>query len=224
MSVSPANLTVYGRLSFPRWTMKEALAANATAPFKRPEDQVTPEFNLVLGEEQHEKVVKHLLDVFIPFCEANAAKPNEKRNVLEPKHAEKLKKWLKAGDYEAQPPYMPLKVVHEKTQDLAPEGVAMLKIVGNRGVDIVHMAVVYEEADLLVPDENNKQFPRIVPIGLTTKEMYPGALVAATLNFYSYVSGTLPGISASSGTAVFKADAERFGGGVAIDEDAIFLD
>jgi hypothetical protein len=54
--------------------------------------------------------------------------------------------------------------------------------------------------------------------------MYGGCYVAATLNLYAFISGKLPGFSASASVAVFKADGDRFGGGTAVDEDEIFLD
>ena len=54
--------------------------------------------------------------------------------------------------------------------------------------------------------------------------MYPGCFVAATLNLYGFLSGKKPGFSASASTAIFKADGDRFGGGVDFDEDEIFLD
>jgi hypothetical protein len=54
--------------------------------------------------------------------------------------------------------------------------------------------------------------------------MYPGAYVAVTANLYAYHNGKPPGFSAGCSVAVFKADADRFGGGVAVDEDEIFMD
>jgi len=54
--------------------------------------------------------------------------------------------------------------------------------------------------------------------------MYGGCYVAATLNLFSFVSGKAPGFSAAASVAVFKADGDRFGGGVAIDEDEMFMD
>ena len=117
-----------------------------------------------------------------------------------------------------------MKPVPEKTQALAPEAVAMIKISGQRGLDIDLKAIVTSEDELNVPDPDQLAFPIVKPIGQTVHRMYGGCYVAATVNLYAFVSGKLPGFSASAGTAVFKADGDRFGGGVDVDEDEIFLD
>ena len=225
MSKNPANVTLYGRLSFPVWTYKEAVARNASAPVnirKADESTVTPEFNLVLEELQHKKFLDHVKDVYFPWVNANFA-AGEKRNSLDPKHTDMLLKTL-TGDLEVQPPYVPLKPVSEKTLALAPDAVSMIKIVGSRGVDIEQKAVVNSEDELVVPEPDLLVYPVVRPIGRTVHKMYPGAYVAATLNMYTYLSGKLPGFSASAGTAVFKADADRFGGGTDVNEAEIFQD
>ena len=128
------------------------------------------------------------------------------------------------SDWTEQPPYIPIKALSEKSAELAPEAVASLKVNGMRGQDLVLKAVVNSEDELVIPDENILAYPIIQPINRTVHELYPGSLAAATLNLYSFVSGKLPGFSASTGTVIFKADAERFGGGIAVDEDEIFAD
>ena len=85
-------------------------------------------------------------------------------------------------------------------------------------------AIVRDEDELAVPDPDRVKFPCILPINETVHDMYPGALVTATVNFYAYHNGKLPGFSAGVSTAVFKSDNERFGGSVAVDADEIFLD
>ena len=222
MAKSESNVTIYGRLSFPVWTYKEALARNATAPTPRKDEAVTPEFNLAIEPAQLEKFKRHVIDVYLPWCQAQFA-AGEKRQALSPEHVARLIRQVES-DWTEQPPYIPLKPVSEKTAALAPEAVAMLKVVGPRQADLELKAVVNDESELVVPDPDVLTFPIIRPISQTVHSMYPGAYVAATLNLYSYLSGKLPGFSASAGVAIFKADAERFGGGVAVDEDEIFLD
>lgn len=225
MSKNPANVTVYGRLSFPVWTYKEAVARNAAAPAnvrKADEATVTPEFNLVLEQNQLDKFIAHVENVYFPWVNANFA-AGEKRNSLEKKHTDMLLKTL-TGDLEVQPPYVPLKPVSEKTLSMAPEAVAMIKVVGQRGLDLEQKAIVNSEDELVVPEPDLLVYPVVRPIGRTVHKVYPGAYVAATMNLYTFISGKLPGFSASASTAVFKADADRFGGGVAVDEEDIFED
>lgn len=220
----PTSITVFGRLSFPVFSYNEAVARNQKSdyPAKDPAD-VTPEFNLLLEQAQYDKLMKFVVDDFIPHCAAQFA-AGEKRNALEPKDAKKLLAFLEAGDWDDQPPYVPFKTVPEKTAPMAPEAVVMIKIKGNKGVDIEQRAVVMDEDELVRPDSTIIQFPVILPVNKTVHQLYPGCIVGATLNLYSFISANKPGFSASAGVVVFKMDADRFGGGVAVDEDAIFAD
>ena len=228
MAKNPQTVTIYGRLSFPTWTYKEALARNAKSDFPQPDENVTPDFNLLVEQPQLDKFLAHIKGEFFPFLAARHA-AGEKRNSLEPKHITKLEKLiaegLKDGGWnDMQPPYIPIKDVHDKTAALVPEAVASIKVKGNRGVDVELKAIVENEDELAVPDPDILKYPIIRPIGQTVHQMYPGAYVAATLNLYSFVSGVQPGFSASAGVAVFKADGDRLGGGVEVDEDEMFLD
>jgi len=221
---SPQTVTIYGRLSFPVFSYAEAVARNAKSDYPAADTAtVTPEFNLLVEQAQLDKLVKHVQDEFLPWCDAQAA-AGEKRPGLDKGQVDKLRKVLAAADWETQPPYLPIKPVPDKTAPLAPECVAMIKVKGNRGVDIEQKAIVHNEDELIVPDPDQLQWPKVYPISATVHQMYPGAYVACTLNLYAYVSGKLPGFSASAGVAVFKMDGERFGGGVSVDEDEIFLD
>jgi hypothetical protein len=85
-------------------------------------------------------------------------------------------------------------------------------------------AIVRGDDELAVDDGEVRTYPVILPIGETVHQMYPGAYVAVTLNLYAYHNGKLAGFSAGASTAVFKADGDRIGGGVSVDEDEIFLD
>lgn len=219
---NPKTVTIYGRLSFPNFNYQQAVARNAKSKFPKDAADVTPDFNLLVEQPQLDKLVAHLRQEFLPFC-LEQGKQGAKGG-LDDKQVAKLLKQLDDADWETQPPYIPIKSVPEKTQDLAPEAVASVKVVGNKGVDIELKAIVNSEDELIVPDPDQLTWPVIKPIGQTVHQMYGGCYVAATLNLYAFVSGKLPGYSASAGVAVFKADGERFGGGVTVDEDEIFLD
>ena len=224
MAKSPKNVTIYGRLSFPTFDYQQAVAKNAKSNFAKADPaDVTPDFNLLVEQPQLDKLKAHLLNEFLPYCAEQHSK-GEKRDALDPKQVERLTKMIESEDWEAQPPYIPIKVVPEKTVELAPEAVASIKINGNRGEDMELKAIVRDESELLVPDPDILKFPVIKPIGQTVHQMYGGCYVVATLNLYSFVSGKLPGFSASASVCVFKQDGDRFGGGVALDESEMFLD
>ena len=222
MAKNPQNVTVYGRLSWPVWTHDEAVTRNIKSKYPQDADKVTAEFNLLLDAAQFDKFRTHVRDEFLPWCEQQLA-AGETRNALDAKQVKQLMAVLD-GDLEVQPPYIPAKAVPEKSQELAPEAVCMLKVKGPRGGDIELKAIVQDESELLVPDPDQLTYPVVKPLGQTVHKMYGGAYVAATLNLYAFINGKLPGFSASAGVAVFKADGDRFGGGVAVDEDEIFLD
>lgn len=219
----PKKLTVYGRLSFPRWTAKEAYDASQKGNYPAADiASAKPEFSLVLEQGQFDKFMNHVENVFLPYCVAQS-NAGEKKDVLDAGEVKKLLEGLQ-GDLSDQTFNTPIKAVHEKTAVLAPEGVATIKVIGNAGVDIEQKAIVNDEQELVVPDPDLLSFPVVRPISQTVHSMYPGAYVAATLNLYAYHNGKHPGFSAGGTVAVFKADAERFGGGVSVDEDEIFLD
>lgn len=220
---NPQTVTIYGRLSFPNFNYAQAVARNAKSNYPKDAADVAPDFNLLVEQAQLDKLVNHVKQEFLPFCLEQSNK-GEKRNALTDAEIKRILKVIDAQDWEAQPPYIPIKAVPEKTAPLAPEAVANIKIVGNKGVDVELKAIVNSEDELLVPDPDLLTFPVIKPIGQTVHQMYGGCYVAATLNLYSFISGKLPGFSASASVAVFKADGERFGGGTTIDEDEIFLD
>jgi hypothetical protein len=220
----PKTVTIYGRLSYPVFTYAEALKRNPGSKFPKADPaDVAPEFNLLVEQPQLDKLIAHLQQEFLPYCLDQQAK-GEKRDALDSKQVDKINKLLDAADWESQPPYISIKQISDKTAALAPECVASIKIGGNKGTDIELKAIVNDESELSVPDPAVTVFPIIRPIGQTMHSMYGGAYVAATLNLYAFVSGALPGFSASASVAVFKADGDRFGGGAAVDEDEMFLD
>lgn len=220
---NPKVVTIYGRLSFPIFSYQQAVARNTGSKFAKAAEDVTPEMNLLVEQHQLDKLVKHVRDEFFPYCIEQSAK-GEKRDALDKKEIDRLLKLIDSGDWESQPPYIPIKPVHEKTAEMVPEAVASIKVVGNKGVDMDQLAIVNNEQELLVPDPDLLTYPVIRPAGQTTHSLYAGCYTAATLNLYAYISGKLPGFSASASAAVFKADGDRLGGGVTVDEDDIFDD
>ena len=216
-------ITIYGRLSFPTFSYDQAVIKNQKSDYPKADtSQVEPDFNLVLDQAQHDKFVAHVLNEYLPFVEEQDKK--KEKGGLDPKSLAKVRALIESGDWSDQPPYIPIKEIGEKTLKLAPEGVSSLKINGNRGVDVEQKAIVNDESELVVPDPDLLKFPVIKPIHQTVHSLYAGCYTAATLNLYAYMAGKTPGFKASASTAVFKADGERFGGGVAVDEDDIFDD
>lgn len=224
MAKSPKNVTIYGRLSFPTFDYQMAVKKNATSDFPKADvADVTPDFNLLVEGPQLEKLKTHLLTEFLPYCEAQHAK-GDKRDALDKAQVAKLVKLIESEDWESQPPYICIKPVPKKTAELAPEALASIKVLGNKGTDILQQAIVQDESELSVPDPDRVNYPAILPIGQTVHSLYGGCYAAATLNLYAFVSGKLPGFSAAASVCVFKADGDRFGGGVTVDEDEMFLD
>lgn len=221
---NPKTVTIYGRLSFPSFTAQEAfdLSQKGTYPAKSVAE-AKPSFQLLVEQAQLDKFMTHVETVFFPYC-IEQSKAGEKKDVLTEAEVKKLLDGLK-GDLADQMFNTPVKEVHEKTAPLAPEAVATIKCIGNAGVDTELKAIVNNEDEMLVPDPDQLTYPTIKPIGMTVHSMYPGAYVAVTMNLYAYHNDPKrPGFGAGAGVAVFKADADRFGGGVAVDEDEIFAD
>lgn len=218
-----ANLTVAGRLSYPVFTYAEALERNTKSQYAKKPEQVAPEYNILLEQAALDKTVKYLLDVYVPELR-ELIKTDKRLEKMTPKHIDMIAKKIEGKDYDTIAPYLPLRAVPEKTQDMAPEAVAMLKVVGNRQQDLELKAVVRGEDELLIPDNDILDYPVIRPLKETVHEIYAGAVVGTTLNFYGYMSGANPGLGAGGPKLVFKSDADRFGGGVALDEDALFAD
>ena len=224
MAPNPKTVTIRGRLSFPNFDYKQAVARNQTSQFPKSDPaDVAPDFNLLLEQPQLDKLKNHVLTEFLPYCVEQSNK-GEKRDALTQKEADRVIKLIENEDWDNQPPYIPIKPVNPKTQDLAPEALVSVKVTGNKGMDIEQKAIVLDESELAVPDPDRVAYPAILPIGQTVHSLYGGCQATATLNLYAFVSGKVPGFSASAGVCVFKADGDRFGGGVAMDEDEMFLD
>ena len=222
MALNPQTVTIYGRLSWPVWTMAQAIERNKTSKYPKADDRVAPSFNLFVEQDQLDKLIKHVEDEFLPWVEERG-KNGEKRNALSSREIKKIKDLIASKDWEDQPPFIPIKVLPEKSVELAPETVASISINGQAGRDLIQKAIVRRE-DQLVDPSSRTTFPVVVPIEETTFSMYGGCVAAATLNLYSFVAAGSPGFSASANTVVFREDAESFSGSVAVDEDDMLLD
>lgn len=221
MSNNPNVVSIRGRLSFPTLTVAEAKIRNTRSSFPKADDKIAPEFQVLVTELQLDKFVKHINDVYLPWLEAQIKNGEQKYKDVKPA---KLIALLKSRDWADQPPYIPIKVVNEATQKLAPEAVASIKVSGYAGRDIIQKAIVRGPDDEFDPSTVRAKYPAIVPIDDTNFELYAGAEVGVTLDLYAFQAAGMPALKSSATTLVFRADAERFGGGVDVDEDALFDD
>lgn len=217
------TVTIKGRLSYASFTPEEAFALSQKG--KYPDKDVSeskPSFNVLLEQPQLDKLLAHVKDNFMPWAVArNAA--GEKKNQLTAADSKKLMKDVE--NFADATLNVGIKEVPEKTKPLAPECVASIKVTGQKNTAIVKKARVNGEDELAANDGSIVSFPTILPIEDTVHDLYPGAMVAVTLNLWSYYNDPKrPGLGISGTTVVFIADAERFGGGVAVDEEAIFSD
>lgn len=222
----PKNVTIYGRLSFPVWTAQAAFDRSQKGQYPaKSVAEAKPDFSLLVDQAQLDKLRNHVIGEFFPYC-IEQEKNGEKRDVLSAAEVKVITDQIQLPDFGGKTAVYntPFKEVSEKSAELAPECVATIKVIGNAGADFEQKAIVNSEAELLVPEPDILSFPVVRNIGQTVHSMYPGCYVAVTLNLYAYHNGKLPGFSAGGSVAVFKADGDRFGGGVAIDEDEIFAD
>lgn len=220
----PEDLVIRGRLSWPKFTMPEAIAFNKSSDYPKKDEDVRPSFQLLVNSVQLEKLTTYVKDVFLPWC-AEQEKAGEKASALTAAQVKKLTKIIDEADWETDPVLGLINKVHEKTVDLAPEAEATVKVNGFKGQDLVQKAIVRSTDQLANPHDDIIIGERglIMDIADTNLELYPGSFVIAQLNLYAFVSAGNPGISATTPAVIFAADGERFGGGAALDEDSIFL-
>lgn len=223
MSKDPQVITLRGRLSWPNFTIEQALALNAKSKFPKANDKVRAGFTLLLEQEQLDKLVKHLTDVFLPWC-VDQGKSKE-RSGLTAAQAKRLQKILDEAEWDVEGIVGLIKPVHERTQELAPEAAVEVPVNGLPGRDIDQKAIVRSEDDLRNPldDIDIPARGMIMDIADTKFELYPGCEAVAQLNLFAF-TGANVGITSSASAAIFVADNERFGGGVDLDEDDIFMD
>lgn len=218
------RVTIYGRLSFPTFTAQQAYERSLKGQYPAKDvGSANPDFQLVLTDAQWEKFLRHAVDVFLPYCEEQH-KAGQKRDALEPKEVKLLKAQIQ-GDLDSQTLNTPAKPVKDEMLALVPDAVAIVKAIGPKGGNIQQKAIVNSESELAVPDPDLLAYPVVKGIQETNHELYPGCYATATLDLYAYRNGKNPGFSAGVSTVVFKADADRFGGGGPdVDLDEIFAD
>ncbi len=223
MSKDPKSITFYGRLSYPTFTALGAFDQSQRGQFPAKDiGSVSPSVQLLVTQAQFDKVMTHMTDVFLPYCQKQH-EAGDKRDALEAGEVKKLIASI-TGDLADQIYNSPFKLVSDKTALLAPEAVAAIKVIGPKGGDFVLKAIVNDESELAVPDPDLLSFPTIVPVNNSVHQFYPGCVVAVSAQPYAYHNGKLAGFSLGGDTLVFRTDAERFGGGVSIDTDEIFMD
>lgn len=219
----PQSILIRGRLSWPKFTYAEALKQNASSKFPKKDEDVRPNFQLLLDETQADKLVTHVRDVFLPWCVEQGK--NKDKSGLTEAQAKKITKVLDEADWEVDGVMGLIKPVHEKTKPLAPEAVMSVPVNGFKGQDLTLKAIVRSESELANPTDDLiiPERGMILPVADTTHELYPGSIVAAELNLFAFVGANV-GITASTSDVVFIRDADRFGGGGGIDEDELFMD
>ena len=85
------GITVYGRLSFPVWSFKDAVERNKKSDYpKTDESTVTPEFHLLLDQVQLNKFKTYVTDVFFPDLLARKA-AGETKNALDQAQVDRLR-------------------------------------------------------------------------------------------------------------------------------------
>ena len=216
------TITLSGRLSFPKFTAQEAYDSSLKGKYPdKSVGEAKPNFQLVLDQSQLDKLVTFLQDEFLPFIGARI-KAGEKKNVFAKADLDDILAGLASSTWESKLYQLPIKDINEKTAEMAPEGVASISIKGRAGGRIEQKAIVQDEAEVVNPDYVYTN-PVILPINDTVHEMYAGCNVKVTVNFYAY-TGAKPGISAGASTVVFHRDNSPFSGGLAVDEDAMFMD
>lgn len=216
------QVTAGGRLSFPQLTAQVAYQQSQTGSYPAADvASASPNFMLLLNDKQTQKVKDVLLNVYIPFC-VEQHKRGEKRSALSAAQAKLIIEGIE--DPENSTVNTPFKKVSEKTLELAPDTVSAIKCIGNKGVDLDQLAIVYKESELLIPDPDILTWPALVDIERTKHQLYAGCNAGATIGFYVYVAGKSPGLSAGVNTIVFRGDNAKFSGGVDVDLDEIFMD
>lgn len=219
---NPKQETFTGRLSFPTLTAKAAYELSLKGSYPAADVSVaSPSFQLLLTQAQLDKFQRKAAE-FLQYCVQQEA-AGSKKDSLTKKEADALLADI-SGDLSDQRYNTPLRAVHEKTAELAPEAVATLKVIGPKGGDIKVQAIVRGEQELAPTSDVIFTKPVILDITETVHDLYPGCVAKCTVNFYAYRNGKNPGFSAGGSIVVFSADNDRFGGGTAVDEDSMFLD
>lgn len=222
MGTEAPHVTVSGRLSFPAFTAQQAYDKSQNGKFKyKNVEEAKPNFDILLDQVNLDKV-KAAIEEQIAFAEERA-KAGEQKNRLETSDADDMRAGLASNTWKSKLYQLPLKEIHEKTAPLAPEAVAALGVKGMAGTNLELRAIVQSEDEVTDPNYVFTK-PAILPIKDTVHDLYAGCNIKVTVNFYAYETSGTPGISCGASIVVFHRDNDRFGGGVALDEDEMFLD
>ena len=117
---NPKTVTIYGRLSFPTWSAKAAYERSLKGQYPAADvASASPDFQLLVEQPQFDKFMAHVENEFFPYCLEQTAK-GEKRDLLDAGEVKKLLDGMRK-DLADQTFNTPVKAVHEKTADLAPE-------------------------------------------------------------------------------------------------------
>ena len=225
----PQKLYIYGRLSYPTFTAEEAFERGKKSKFPPASVKTaTPSYNVIVEEAQFDKLFNFARDVFLP---SRTKLDKSHKQYLSPKEVQMLIAQMEVRadpandivDFEGML-NTPVKAVPAKTKEMAPEGFASVTVRGNKGIDIELKAIAMDETELDPPDPAQIKFPVVKELHETKHKLVPGSIVTVAGNLYSYHNGNNPGFSLGSGVVIFKAKADQFGGGGAIDEDELFLD
>jgi hypothetical protein len=225
-----------GRLSYHEFSAAAAHADMLTSPYAdgaKAQGASKPYANILLTETQYERIEKFLEDEFFPECNKIFKQDPAAKLAASKKETDSLLEQIQEG--ERSPYNTPFSLPNEKTLALWPEAHRSIKCVGRLGVDLIQKAIVHSEDDLakvkdpvtgdLVPINNRIiAKPQILDITETDKELYSGCWVSTQMEFWLYRVGKTPGLRADITTVIFAKDDTRFGGGVPIDEDAIFAE
>lgn len=222
MTTENPHVTLSGRLSFPRWTAQEAFDRSQGSKYPaKSVEEAKPSFDLLINQTQLDKLIA-TLEQHIDFAVARGL-AGEQKNMLSESDADDIRKGLASGTWKSKLYQLPIKEIHEKTAQLAPEAVVALSVKGQAGTNFEKRAIVRDEKEVTDVDYVFTK-PAILPIADTVHDLYAGCDVKVTVNFYSYMTQGTPGITCGAAIVVFSGDNDRFGGGVAIDEDEMFLD
>lgn len=223
MSQRP-SVQFYGRSSYPALTAQQAFDQSQRGQFPAKSlEEAAPNLNLLVTDTQKKRVEDYLIKEFLPFCVEQYKVGNKEKYAMPQEDVDKLIAAIQ-GDPANAEYNIPFKILSDKSAELAPEAVGVVKVMGAKGTDFVLKAAVHNENELADPMSDVLKFPCILPLEETTHEFYPGCVIGLKVVAYSYYNGKRPGVSLSADTLVWRADADRFGGGAGdVDEDEFFL-
>lgn len=222
MGTEAPHVTLSGRLSFPKFTAQQAFDSSQGSQYPAASvDEAKPSFDILLDQTNLDKL-KAAIEEHVAFAEQRA-KDGEKKNKLEASDADDIRKGLASNTWKSKLYQLPIKEIHEKTAPLAPESVAAVTVRGQAGTNLELRAIVQSEDEVTDPNYVFTK-PAILPLKDTVHDLYAGCNIKVTVNFYAYYTQGTPGVTAGASIVVFHRDNDRFGGGVALDEDEMFLD